>query len=127
MDLFSTFTALGGGTDPSNRPMDGNDQMAFLQGKGESATNEVYYYIGDKLTAIRSGRWKSHFATVSNWPDGPIQEYSAPQLYDLLIDPLESRNLVYKKTYAVVEANMLMRAHLTEMKKYPNRVILPPI
>lgn len=50
-----------------------------------------------------------------------------PQLYDILVDPRESRNLVYKKTYAVVEANMLMRAHLAEMKKYPNRVRLPPI
>jgi arylsulfatase A-like enzyme len=127
MDLFSTFAALGGGTEPDDRPMDGNDQSAFLKGEADSATNTVFYYVGDKLMAIRAGRWKSHFATVSNWPDGPIQEYSAPQIYDILVDPLEKRNLVYKKTYAAVEANMIMREHLTEMKKFPNRVLLPPL
>lgn len=127
MDLFSTFATLGGGTEPSDRPMDGNDQTALLSGKGDSATNEVFYYIGDKLTAIRSGQWKSHYATVSNWPDGPMQEYSQPHLYNLMTDPLETHNLVYKNSYAVLETTMLMRAHLSEMKKYPNRLLLPPL
>lgn len=127
MDLFDTFAALGKGTVPTDRPMDGNDQSAFIKGSETSATNTVFYYLGDQLTAIRSGKWKSHFATVENWPDGPLHTYSAPQLYDLKTDPRETTNLVYKKTWAVVEANMLMREHLGEIKQFPNRVLLPPM
>lgn len=127
MDLFSTFAALGGGTVPADRPIDGNDQTAFITGEGESATNTVFYYDRDRLMAIRNGRWKAHFSTISNWPDGPIETYSAPQLYDILVDPLEKKNLVYKNSYAAVEANMIMRSHLAEMKKYPNRQLLPPL
>jgi len=125
MDLFSTFAAMGGGTEPTDRPMDGNDQTAFMKGDSDSATNEVYYYQADRLMAIRSGRWKAHFATSDNWPDGPVQIQTAPLVYDLYTDPGETHSLLFTKTYAAVQANMLMRDHLSEMKKFPNRVLLP--
>jgi arylsulfatase len=127
MDLFTTFAKLGGGTIPKDRPIDGNDQSAFLKGADESATDTVYYYLGSTLSAIRHGKWKAHFATVDNFPDGPIHTYLAPKLYDLLTDPYETHNLVFTKTWAVVQANILMRQHLAVMKRFPNRQLLPPL
>ncbi len=115
MDLFSTFAALGGGTVPKDRPIDGNDQTAFFKGEQPSATDTVYYYLGSELTAIRHGKWKTHFATVENTPDGPLERYSTPLLYDLLTDPRESHSYAYEKTWEIVQANMLLRQHLAEM------------
>ncbi len=56
-----------------------------------------------------------------------MEEHSVPQLYDLMTDPREEKNLVYIKTWEVVQANMLMRNHLAEIKRFPNRVLQPPI
>ncbi len=127
MDIFSTAAALAGVETPKDRPIDGHDQTAFLKGAAPSATQSVYYYLGDRLMAIRNGKWKAHFYTADNWPDGPIEEYSVPQLYDLMTDPRESRNLVYLKTWEVVQANLLLRQHQAELKRFPNRVLLPPL
>lgn len=127
MDIFTTAAHLGGGEIPKDRPIDGHDQTAFLKGEAKSATDTVYYYLGERLMAIRNGKWKAHFMTADNWPDGPVEEYTVPKLYDLMMDPREEKNLVYLKTWEVVQANLLMRNHLMEMKKYPNRVLQPPI
>jgi len=127
MDIFTTAAKLGGVDVPKDRPIDGHDQTAFLKGEAKSATDTVYYYLGERLMAIRNGKWKAHFMTADNWPDGPVEEYTVPKLYDLMMDPREEKNLVYLKTWEVVQANLLMRNHLTEMKKYPNRVLQPPI
>lgn len=127
MDLFATAAKLGGVDVPKDRPIDGHDQTAFLKGEAKSATDTVYYYLGDRLMAIRNGKWKAHFVTAENWPDGAMEEHSVPQLYDLMTDPRESKNLVYIKTWEVVQANLLMRAHLAEIKRFPNRVLTPPL
>src|SRR5690606_17659058 len=45
MDVFATVAAMAGVDVPSDRPIDGNDQTAFLKGEGPSATNVVFYYV----------------------------------------------------------------------------------
>jgi len=125
MDIFSTLAAMAGVPVPTDRPIDGNDQTAYLRGEAPSATDTVYYYLGDRLMAIRNGKWKAHFATADNWPDGPTREFSVPQLFDLKTDPRESRNLVYLKTWEIVNANMMLRRHMMEMRQFPNRELLP--
>ena len=124
MDVFSTVAALAGVDTPTDRPIDGNDQSAFIKGEAPSATNVVYYYVQQHLMAIRNGKWKSHFRTVEHWPDGPLHEYTAPQLYDLKTDPKESKNLVYLKTWEALQASILMRQHLAEMARHPNRAMI---
>ena len=125
MDLFATIAKVAGVDVPKDRPIDGNDQSMLLRGEGPSATNTVYYYLGDRLMAIRNGKWKAHFATADNWPDGPTQEYSVPQLFDLMTYPREEKNLVYLKTWEVVNANVLMRQHLAQMERFPHRQLMP--
>lgn len=125
MDLYSTIAALAEVEVPTDRPIDGHDQTAYLKGGDTSATDTVYYYLAERLMAIRHGKWKAHFATVDGAPQAPIQEYSVPQLYDLKTDPQESHNMVYFKTWEAVQANVLMRQHLAEMQRFPNRQIIP--
>jgi arylsulfatase A-like enzyme len=84
LDLLPSFAALAGGAVPGDRPIDGVDICALLFGdRLDSPHDAIYYYRGDDLEAVRSGRWKLHVAR-----DGqPVAE-----LYDLEADPAESRN-----------------------------------
>lgn len=60
LDLLPTITRLIGGRLPE-RPIDGQDLWPLLAGQsGASGRQTFYYYAGDELHAVRSGRWKLH-------------------------------------------------------------------
>ncbi len=87
LDLFPTLVGLAGGKPPVDRPVDGKDVLGLLTGKGQRNGQEFYFYNGEPLRAIRSGRWKL-------FPPREIQGRQRPnELYDLLADPGESKNL----------------------------------
>ena len=60
MDLLPTFAALGGGTVPADRTIDGKNIMPLLLEKAgaESQYKAFFYYQGTRLAAVRSGPWK---------------------------------------------------------------------
>jgi arylsulfatase A-like enzyme len=87
VDLFPTLLGLAGGKPTGNRPVDGKDVLGLLTGKGQRDGQDFYFYNGEALRAIRSGRWKL-------LPPREIQGRQRPnELYDLLADPGESKNL----------------------------------
>jgi arylsulfatase len=58
MDWLPTFAMLLGAELP--RPVDGREIVSlFFDGKSPHAA--FYYYSGDELHAVRSGKWKLHF------------------------------------------------------------------
>jgi arylsulfatase len=61
MDWLPTFAMLLGAELP--RPVDGREIGPLLFGElGAESPHEVfYYYSGDELHAVRSGKWKLHF------------------------------------------------------------------
>ncbi|MCA1964478.1 MAG: sulfatase [Prosthecobacter sp.] len=63
MDLLPTLAAKLGAPLPE-RKIDGHDISALLEGtEGAVSPHEsIVFYAGDELQAIRSGRWKLHFA-----------------------------------------------------------------
>ncbi|MHB8903331.1 MAG: sulfatase family protein [Thermoguttaceae bacterium] len=62
IDLLPTIAALIGAELPP-RPNDGKDVWPLLSGRPGAVTphEAFYYYAGEELQAIRSGRWKLHF------------------------------------------------------------------
>ena len=62
IDLLPTIAALVGAELPS-RPIDGKDVWQLLSGREGATTphDAFYYYAGQELQAVRSGRWKLHF------------------------------------------------------------------
>ncbi len=65
MDLLPTFAALGGGSLPRDRKIDGVDISGVLLGsEGAKSPHQVFYYYRQyELQAVRSGEWKL-FATT---------------------------------------------------------------
>ena len=62
IDLLPTIAALVGADLPLKR-IDGKDIWPLMSGqKGATTPHDVfYYYAGQELQAVRSGRWKLHF------------------------------------------------------------------
>lgn len=87
LDLFPTLLHLAGGKISKERPSDGMDIRALLTGRGKRAKEEFYFYQNEQLLAVRSGNWKLHLARRVQDKDHPAE------LYDLMSDPGESKNL----------------------------------
>jgi arylsulfatase A-like enzyme len=75
IDVLPTFARLAGAELPGH-PIDGLDVGAILTGQpGAKNPHEAYYFYWDRaLQAVRSGRWKLHFAhdypTLGGRPGG---------------------------------------------------------
>ena len=91
MDLLPTFATLAGVTPQRERPNDGVDASALVRGDSPAAPlhEAIPFYQGPHLDAVRRDRWKLHVARHGrDGVPGPVLE-----LYDLLDDPGEDRNV----------------------------------
>jgi arylsulfatase len=70
--------------------LDGYDQTEMLTTGGESARNEVYYFNGSALGALRVGNFKFVLQDQPNgWFGGGTMTYTAPRIFNLKLDPFE--------------------------------------
>ena len=103
IDLLPTFAGLAGAPLPPNK-IDGRDVSALMFGKpGARSPHDVFFHYdgGNRLTALRSGKWKLMFAQTYNSPvpgTGGIPGKSQRKeielsLFDLENDVGETTNL----------------------------------
>ena len=89
MDLLPTCVKLAGGTVPSDRKIDGLDIWPLLAGQTKESPREaLFYFIGNKLEAVRSGPWKLAIVPQSLHEKGKKEPASqaGPRLYNLDAD-----------------------------------------
>ncbi len=117
LDLFPTLSSLAGVKMPADRIYDGFDLSPVLQGQDVSPREEMFYYHGDKLFAVRKGDFKLYF--YSNNPLGypaKIEELEQPKLYHLSHDPSERFDLIDQHPEVVEEIQTLIKVHQSNMK-----------
>ncbi len=94
LDLLPTFAALSGASLDSERALDGFDLSPVLKGDGASPRDEMVFYRGLEIYAIRQGQFKAHFITQGAYGMGGSRvEHERPLLYHLGHDPSESYNI----------------------------------
>ena len=99
MDLLPTFAELAGAELPENRTLDGHDASDFLLGKSDTSPRDDYfYYSGCLLTGVRVGPWKLVLPRPANppgtgWWGRMIERIDEVQLYQLDVDPGETKNV----------------------------------
>lgn len=100
MDLYPTLAALAGATIPGDRTIDGLDiqTLLFAHTDVPSPRQTFFYYMSNRLEAVRHGKWKLHVGKKVGKEYRDIRE-----LYDLEADPAETTNL-YESQPEVVAA-----------------------
>jgi arylsulfatase A-like enzyme len=136
MDLFPTVLALAGAAQaaPSDRYIDGVDQTSFLLAPdGASNRKHIYYWLGRTFSAMRVGEYKFMVAAISDDDrdvlnpggfTGVSQRYPYGRLYNLYLDPKETRSYLIRKLAYLEAFQSGMRAHLGTFKRYPPKVVV---
>jgi arylsulfatase len=119
VDLFTTLAHVGGAEVPTDRPIDGVDQLNFFLGKQESSNREGFpAYVADRLTAVKWRNWKMHLIEQVNMYDVP-QTLALPRVYNLLTDLKEERDVAIYNTWVTGPMLKIIGDLETSLKKYP--------
>ena len=127
MDFLPTIAALTGATLPSVT-IDGKDIQPLLKNidHAKSPHEAFYYYDGNELQAIRSGRWKLHLPHTYQTPAeigndghrGKMENQNSPlALYDLETDIGEQANLASKNAEIVQSLTQLAEKFDADLKQ----------
>jgi arylsulfatase A len=92
IDLFATSIAIAGAEVPRDRPIDSRNILPMLNG-GETPHEAIFFYKGNKLQAVRAGRWKYRRRHMG-YTTGSFIIKKGPMLFNLDTDPNESYNLI---------------------------------
>jgi arylsulfatase A-like enzyme len=88
-DLFSTLISAGGGQIPTDRPIDGVNQLSFWTGESTQSAREGFlFYIKSELRAVKWRHWKMHFIFESE-PNTGTKHLETPWLFNIKRDPKE--------------------------------------
>ncbi len=124
LDLFPTFCAQSGIDLPEDRIYDGNDLTPLLQGGNEPVRNEIFYYRGTKIYAVRKGKYKAHFLTKSGYGSDPVVVHETPLLFDLEVDPSERFDIAANHPEVIEEIMKLVETHNSTLKPVTNQLDL---
>ena len=94
IDLLPTLAGIVGGRTPTDRVIDGVDQLQFLTGEKETSNREhVIIYVGSELYGIKWRNYKMMSKEIDKAFADPTRSYGVPLLYDLHTDPKEEHPL----------------------------------
>ena len=119
IDFLPTLAGIAGAQVPQDRIIDGMDiaSLMFESGHVAPPRDTFFYYMGNRLEAVRKGKWKLHVSREvrpnqrTGIPDpAAVDENAAniPGLYDLEADIGESTNVVGSHPDVVAELSALV-------------------
>ena len=122
MDLYPTFLAMAGIERPEGVVLDGVDQSGFLFEEKSSARDEVYYWWGSELMAVRKGEWKYYFKTIKDQylRTCQIEIPAEPLLYNVEVDISEKFNQAKSHPEIVRALIELAENHKRDIKIKPS-------
>lgn len=126
MDIYATSIALAGGTLPEDRVIDGVDLTACLLEETPSPREQVMYYRGTRLMAVRKGPWKAHFMTQESYTgNNTLVSHDPPLLYNLEVDPGEHWDVAAEHPEVVEAIEQAAEAHRATVEPVPSQLEIP--
>jgi len=115
-DLFTTFARAAQATHniPTDRIIDGVDQMPLLMGVGKGRRDYIHVYDGPKLAATIKEQYKVQ------WPSPGAAAWTM-KIYDLFRDPRELHPIKTQTMWAVESFIEMRERHEAYKKKFPDR------
>ena len=115
LDIYSTFLSLAEVNYEEDSILDGYDLSKTLFEGKESVRNEMFFYKGDELYAVRLGDYKLHLKTTNSFKE--TVKHTPPLLFNLKIDPSEQFNISNQNKDKVEEILKLIEDHNSKMIK----------
>jgi arylsulfatase A-like enzyme len=132
-DLFATSLRLAGVPDavPEDRFIDSIDQASFLVADdGESNRKFHHYWLTLHYSGLRVGEYKYMIGSISdNDTDvlnpggftGVVQNYGYGRLFNLYLDPKETRSYLIRKLVYIETIQSEVARHRRTFHEWPNR------
>ncbi len=123
LDLLPTITTLAGAKIPQDRVYDGFDLSPVFRGESATPRDEMFYYHGDRLFAVRKGDFKLYF--FSNNPAGypaKVEKLEKLTLFNLGHDPSERFDLADQHPEIVEDLITIAQQHSKEMVFGPTQL-----
>jgi len=118
-DLYPTLARIAGAAIPSDRPIDGVDQLDFLLGRRSKSSREGFvYYIKSELRAAKWRDWKMHVVWETEPNAGP-KHLETPWLFNLTQDPKEETDVGTAMNWARRPLVLLMRNFQDSLRAHP--------
>jgi arylsulfatase A-like enzyme len=120
LDILPSFCQMANVSIPNNLILDGKDLSGVWKNGWGNPRNEMFYYHGTQLFAVRNGDYKLYF--MKNNPDGypeKLEQLEKVQLFNLSIDPSERFEIGDKHPEIVSEIKRLAKTH-------KENLIIPP-
>ncbi len=141
LDLFATCATLAGAEDalPVDRFLDAVDQTSFLLApadEGEVVSNRKaqHYWLTLHYSAVRIGEYKYLTASITDDDTdvlnpggftGTVQHYGYGRLFNLYLDPKESRSYMIRKLVYIDAIQAEMARHRRTFHQWPNKPSVP--
>lgn len=117
MDLFATFSQLAQVPMPEDRVMDSQDLGPVLFKEASSPRNEVFYYRGRELFAVRVGAYKAHLITQGGYGPPAKEIHDPPILYNVDHDPSEQFNIADNHPDVIDQIKQVIEEHNANLVK----------
>lgn len=123
-DLMATCAEIVGDTFPDNAGEDSVSMLPLFREAGTTSRTTVVHHSKDGKFAIRDGRWKLLLCPGSGgWTQNDAEAAKAGlplvQLYDMQIDPGETRNLRTEQPEKVRELLSLLKTYVAKGRSTP--------
>lgn len=129
-DWWPTLAGIIGGQVPSDRPMDGVNQSAFILGRQAKSNREsLISFIGEEVAAVRWRNYRIYpkqFIQSSGNPGmygltGVRQEGNGfPAIFNIEADPREELNTLYNSAWVIGPYLKVIGEYMKTLEKYPN-------
>lgn len=130
MDFLPTFASIIGKELPTDRQIDGVDQLKVLTGESETGARETLLsFVGADLVAARWKQWRIYFKDETLTGTGQqmlggantgLINISYPSVYNVEMDPHEDLNVSGNFIWAMEPALKAVMEYEESLKKYPN-------
>jgi len=131
MDFLPTLASFVGAQVPTDRPIDGIDQSAWLLGRQDHSNREhLLTFIGPDLVAVRWRHFRiylqdvvpsgSGFTTVGGTQANRIRKNGYPNIYNIEQDPREEFEIAPEATWVVGKYMPHVLKYYASLRKHPN-------
>lgn len=123
LDLLPTIASMARVAVPADRQYDSYDLTPVLTQHGKSPRQEMFYYHGTRIFAVRKGDYKLYFYenNPAGYP-GRMKKLDSLRLFNLQHDPSEKYDIAERHPEIIKELQELVSGHKATVDPAPNQL-----